>query len=363
MVSPTQIEPRPLLIAVTGTNGKSSVVAFAHQFLSAAGIESAVLGSLGYASGRGRTSAPAVGKGRTALPEFARHVARGGVKVLMLEAYSAALARGLFDLLRVDVAVFTNLGADHLDVHGSMEAYGAAKLRLFTTILTTGGTAVLDSREPGAADVKKALVRRRDVTLVDCADRLPGEVEHIAWPFRELFMHRNARLALAAAAAAGPAFEALSPTCVSLRRPPGRMQRLGLSASGAEVVLDFAHNPPALSAALAHLRRVTRGRIILVFGCGGNRDRHKRSVMGRIASDSADLVVLTDDNPRDEDPAEIRADIRRGCSRPVLEVAGRRRAIHRALGLGAPEDCVLIAGRGVEDLPLLASLDIRGLAS
>ena len=374
---------RALVAAVTGTNGKTSVVGFTRQLLAAGGVPAASLSSVGLTTPLRHEADPVLAPGAAELRELATDVQADGARVLVLEAHSRALARGALDALEVDVAAGTNLSPDHLDVHGDMAAYEAAKRRLFTERLRGDGVAVLDLAEPVGRRLSQVCADRGvgvvtldgqgavfggqgvslgrqggvgEVPLGAAAAEVPAAFAAVP------FLLRNVWLALAVSGTIlvrlghaqhlDEAVGALVPFLPGLALPPGRYQRVA-RGDGVEVVVDHAHGPGALTAVLAAARAEASGRVLLVLGCGGERDRTKRASMGRIAAEGADAVLVTDDNPRGEDPATIRAAVLDGARRApgaalVEEVADRRTAIARAIALAGQGDLVVVAGRGDE---------------
>ena len=358
----------PFVAGVTGTNGKTTVVEFARQLLCAAGLRTASFGSRGVVDGDGTVTAGSVGRGRDALPRLCERLGADGHEAVVLEAFSVALARRLHDDLDVAAAAFTNLGQDHLDYHRSPDRYLRAKCRLFETVLCPGGTAVLLPDAPGAAQVIQACRRARR-SIVTCgpgrdlsATRLEpiggrlvieiggfGRTAALTVATDHELLVDDVLLAAGLAVVAGVDLAGLSGA--HLEPPPARMERLGVHR-GAEVFLDTGHNPAALEAALGALRGPT-GRLIVVLGCGGNRDPGKRTPMGEVAARLADEVVVTDDNPRGEDPEAIRAAVLQGCPE-ATEIADRVTAIRHALDRAGPGDRVLVTGKGDEQRQLVS---------
>jgi UDP-N-acetylmuramoyl-L-alanyl-D-glutamate--2,6-diaminopimelate ligase len=360
--------PAPVtLVAVTGTNGKTSTVDFLRQLWAAAGHRAGSLGTLGviapgFTAGPGLTTPDPVVLSRTLAD-----LARAGVQHAALEASSHGLDQFRLDGLRLAAAAFTNLTRDHLDYHGTIAAYRAAKLRLFSELLPEGAPAVastaldaetmaalrqiavrrrLDLRTVGEDGAALRLLRATPVPEGQRLDLALGTVRReVLLPLPGRFQVDNALVAAALAMATGVAHALdLLPRLVGVR---GRLELAARLTNGAAVYVDYAHTPDALERLLAALRPHTRGRLHLVFGAGGDRDPGKRPMMGAAAARLADRVIVTDDNPRSEDPAAIRAAILAACPK-ALEVAGREAAIAAALeGLG-PGDVLAIAGKGHE---------------
>jgi UDP-N-acetylmuramoyl-L-alanyl-D-glutamate--2,6-diaminopimelate ligase len=361
------------IAAVTGTNGKSSTVHFLRHIWSALGHKAASVGTLGIFSpgltrGAGLTTPDPVH-----LHQDLAILARQGVTHLAIEASSHGLDQHRLDGLKLSAACFTNLTHEHLDYHASMDAYFMAKARLFDSLLPASGTAVINA-DSNRADALAAICQRRGIrcwtygikgrefrllkdqptpTGQHLAVEVLGELHGVELPLVGGFQASNAlgALALAVATGANPAraVEALG----SVSGAPGRLQLVARHRSGANVYVDYAHKPEALETVLATLRPFAHGRLIVVFGCGGDRDRAKRPVMGEIATRLADLTLVTDDNPRSEDPEAIRTEIVHGIPadrRNWIEVRdGRHAAIERAMGaLRSKDDLLLIAGKGHE---------------
>ncbi len=361
------------LVGVTGTDGKTTTVTLLGAALREAGIPAATLGTLGFA-GPGLEAATALTTPEA--PDLWRLLARArdaGLAAVAMEVSSVALARHRVHGASFRVAVLTTLGRDHLDFHPSLEDYHGAKRRLFET-LDASAVAVLPAGRPGVeafaaaasparvvrysggngpgnADVRARIVRlpegRREA-VVETA----GTVTRVPTRLCAPWDGANLAAAVAAAAALGADPAAAARGAAGVPGVPGRWEPVE-AGQPFPVIVDYAHTPDALSRALAALREETRGgRAIVVFGCGGDRDRGKRRPMGRIAGRLADLVIVTDDNPRGEDPEEIArevlAGVREGAAR-AFRVADREEAIARAVRMAEPGDAVLVAGKGHED--------------
>lgn len=356
-----------IVAAVTGTNGKTSTVEFARQLLARSGVDAASYGTLGLVTAEGRDPDPPITIGPKAMPSFVRRLDCRGTDALALEAYSSSLDTGLLDGVAADVAGFTNLDRDHLDHHGTLEAYFRAKRRLFETVLDADGTAVLNADVPEVKDLR-ATCRERGVEVrtygrAASADLRLRETEPLPDGTRATLVtdagrHRvdlpvvgdamveNVLCALGMAIAAGTSASAALEHLEALRQPPGRFERVA-GHGGASVYVDYAHTPSALDALLDSLAPRANGDLVLAFGCGGGCDRGKRREMGEIAAAGADRVFVTDDNPREEEPSAIRADVLAGCP-DAVEVAGRERAIRRAMDSLRAGDVLVVAGKGHE---------------
>jgi UDP-N-acetylmuramoyl-L-alanyl-D-glutamate--2,6-diaminopimelate ligase len=354
------------IVAVTGTAGKSSVVDFCRQIWAALGHDAASLGTLGV------TRADGVSYGSLTTPDpITLHrtldaLADDGVTHLAMEASSHGLDQRRSDGVRMAAAAFTNLGHDHLDYHPTMEAYFAAKMRLIDTLLPPGSPVVVamdGDWADRAVRHAEAHGRRvfgvgrmgRDLRIVEMrhvggSRQLTLEAEgrryETGFPLVGDFQVSNALVAAGLAIVTGAAARDVIATLPGLKGVPGRLETCG-SARGGLAVVDYAHKPEALRHALSALRPWTTGRLICVFGCGGDRDRAKRPLMGQIAAELADIVIITDDNPRSEDPSRIRAAILADAP-GAIEIGDRREAIRRAIGMMGPGDVVLVAGKGHE---------------
>ncbi len=361
-------QPTPkTIVAVTGTNGKTSCVEMTRQLWRMCAQRAASIGTLGVT-----TPDESVATGLTT-PDIVTFLAnmtglaREGVSHVAYEASSHGLSQYRNEGLIVAAGAFTNLSRDHLDYHKDMEDYFAAKMRLFSEVVADGGTAVIwadDAWSARAIAVAKARglklftvgeggenirLTARKATLLGQELTLDhgGKSISIQLPLIGAYQVANALVATGLVLATGgdpaKAFDAMT----RLQPVRGRLERAVITSAGAPVYVDYAHTPDALSAAIAALRPHLTGRLICVFGAGGDRDTGKRQGMGEAAAAAADLVIVTDDNPRGEEAAQIRAQVLKGAP-GAREVAGRREAIAAAIGDAAPGDIVLIAGKGHE---------------
>jgi UDP-N-acetylmuramoyl-L-alanyl-D-glutamate--2,6-diaminopimelate ligase len=361
------------VVAVTGTSGKSSVADFARQLFAALGHRSASVGTLGVLTSAGAAYGSLTTPDPIALHETLERLAGEEITHLAVEASSHGLDQRRLDGVRLKAGGFTNLGHDHLDYHETMDLYREAKLRLFETLLPDGAAAVVNADgayatlflEAAAARGLQVLSTGRagdTLKLVDAArdgfsQRLrvafhpPGGAVRqfdVTLPLVGDFQAENALLAagLVLATEGDAAAEAVFAAFPGLKGVPGRLERVG-EARGALCIVDYAHKPDALEHVLDALRPFTSGRLVCVFGCGGDRDRGKRAVMGRIAVDKADMVIVTDDNPRSENPAAIRAEILAGAA-GAREIGDRAEAIHAAVAELRAGDVLVVAGKGHE---------------
>ncbi len=361
--------PVPATVAaVTGTNGKTSTVEMTRQLWRMAGHRSASIGTLGVT-----TADESVSTGLTTpdIVTFLANVsglAREGISHLAYEASSHGLDQYRNEGLPVMAGAFTNLSRDHLDYHGTMEAYFAAKMRLFDDVVAPDGAAVIWADDAwseqaiahargrglrvltvGTRGEVLRLVSRTPTLLGQTLEiEYEGRARRLTLPLIGAYQAANALVAAGLVLATGGDAGTTLDTLGRLQPVRGRLERAAISAAGAPVYVDYAHTPDALLAATEALRPHVEGRLILVFGAGGDRDAGKRGPMGAAASASADVVYVTDDNPRGEDPATIRAAIVAGATGPVTEIADRREAIAAAIRAAGAGDIVLIAGKGHE---------------
>jgi UDP-N-acetylmuramoyl-L-alanyl-D-glutamate--2,6-diaminopimelate ligase len=362
------------VVAVTGTSGKSSVAVFTRQLWAGLGHRAASLGTLGL------QTSDAVGDGSLTTPDpvtlhqIAAGLAANGIEHLAIEASSHGLDQHRLDGLLLAAAAFTNLSRDHFDYHGSVGAYYGAKRRLFAELLPGGAVAVLNADIPEFPDLAGLAVDRglsildygtaaRALRLVrrtptadgmDLELELQGRGHRFAIGLVGAFQAYNLLAAVGLVLAGGAAVEAVLPLLASLRPPPGRMQVVARHASGAATFVDYAHKPEALAKALEALRPHTAGRLVVVFGCGGDRDAGKRPLMGEIAARLADEVVVTDDNPRSEPPAAIRTQVL-AAAPGALEIGDRGEAIRSAFAGLHAGDTLLVAGKGHETYQIVGS--------
>ncbi len=361
------------IVAVTGTSGKTSVADFARQIFAHLGRKAASLGTIGLVKPDGSVYGGLTTPDPVSLHRTLAELAGEGVTHLAFEASSHGLDQHRLDGVRLKAAAFTNLGRDHLDYHPSMDAYLAAKLRLFTELLPADGVAVVNADAEHAAQVIAAardggravlsvgrggdglklesLGREGFAQLLRVAH--DGKSYDIRLPLPGEYQASNALLAAGLAIAAGEPAARVLPTLAELVGVKGRLEIVG-RVRDALIVVDYAHKPDALEAALRAVRAFAPGRVVCVFGCGGDRDKGKRPIMGRIAARLANHVIVTDDNPRSEKPEAIRAEILAGCpgSREIGDRAEAIKAGARLLGHG---DLLLIAGKGHETGQIVGS--------
>ncbi|MEO0809128.1 MAG: UDP-N-acetylmuramoyl-L-alanyl-D-glutamate--2,6-diaminopimelate ligase [Pseudomonadota bacterium] len=354
-------------VAVTGTSGKSSVAEFTRQIFMSLGHRAASVGTIGIVKPDGSIYGSLTTPDPVMLHAILAELADEGVTHLAFEASSHGLDQRRLDGVKLAAAAFTNLGRDHLDYHPTIEDYLAAKLRLFDTLLPEGGGVVLNADVPEAARITEiARARQQQIWRIGCSEdatlRLDevqpdgfgqriviayeGKLESVRLHLIGTYQAMNALTAAGLALAVGAPFELVVPALEKLAGVRGRLEVVG-AVRGATVVIDYAHKPDALAAALDALRPFVTGQLICVFGCGGDRDPGKRAIMGQISAAKADVTVVTDDNPRSEDPAAIRAAIL-AAAPGAREISSRGEAIAAALAMAGPGDVVLIAGKGHE---------------
>ena len=354
------------IVAVTGTSGKTSVAAFARQIWMKLGFKAASIGTIGIISPTGNVYGSLTTPDTVSLHMTLDALAREGVTHVALEASSHGLDQRRLDGVRLAAGAFTNLSRDHLDYHSTFEDYFAAKMRLFAQLLPAGAGAVIDA-DGGWAGKVEALARARglavsttgeqgatlrlaratpagDATLLDIVH--DGASHEIKLPLVGAFQAANALVAAGLCIATGAAARDVFAALAALEGAPGRLERVA-EKNGAPILVDYAHKPDALEKALAALRPYARGKLIVVFGCGGDRDPGKRPIMGEIATRLADVVIVTDDNPRSEEPARIRAAII-AAAPAAIEIGDRGRAIAHGIAMTGPGDVLVIAGKGHE---------------
>ena len=360
-------------VAITGTNGKTSTAELARQLWQAAGHRAASIGTLGVTTGYDSVS-PRDGTGGLTTPDVVTFLAtmaglaREGISHTAFEASSHGLDQYRTEGLPVTAAAFTNLSRDHLDYHGTMEAYFAAKTRLMSDVVDAGGHAVIWADDGDWSARMIAAARQRGLTLLTVGEtgetlklikRTPtalgqdlvieagGQTHKIALPLIGAYQAANALVSAGLVIATGGDIKQTLGNLARVSGVRGRLERAVITRSGAAVYVDYAHTPDAIIAACAALRPHVTGRLIIVFGAGGDRDAGKRPLMGEAAAAHADVVVVTDDNPRSENPAAIRASIL-SATPGGQEIADRRRAIAAAITMALAGDIVLIAGKGHE---------------
>lgn len=363
------------IVAVTGTSGKTSVAAFTREIWSALGMPAASIGTVGVVSPKGEVYGSLTTPDPVELHRTLDTLAAEGVTHLALEASSHGLDQHRLDGVRIAAGAFTNLSRDHLDYHPSIEAYLDAKLRLFRDLIAPGGTAVINIDDCYAGQVVDAAKKRGlrimtvgedggDIRLVGGAIEgfaqavdiaHAGTTYKVKLPLVGGFQVQNAMLAAGLAIATGAAPILVFAALDHLTGAKGRLEMVG-TRNGAPIFIDYAHKPDALAKALQALRPYASGKLIVAFGAGGDRDTGKRPIMGRIAHDNADRVIVTDDNPRSENPAAIRAAILAQAP-GATEIGDRAQAIRAGIAALEKGDVLLIAGKGHETGQLIAGVN------
>ncbi|WP_374578167.1 UDP-N-acetylmuramoyl-L-alanyl-D-glutamate--2,6-diaminopimelate ligase [Phenylobacterium sp.] len=369
----------PVVVAVTGTNGKTSVAAFCRQIFNALGHKAASMGTLGVrATGLGldeQLTPPGLTTPDAAdVAELMAILAAKGVTHMAMEASSHGVDQRRLDGVELKAAGFLNLTQDHLDYHHTMEAYREAKLRLFEDLLPRGGVAVLnaDSEAYGAFAAAAVSTGKsvlsvgesgQGLKLLDCVPtpegqalkiEVKGKTYAVRLPLAGAFQASNVLVAAGLCIAAGEPAAGVMAALEGLQGAPGRLQRVGSGPRGGEAYVDYAHTPDGLETVLQSLRPHVSGKLIVVFGAGGDRDNTKRPLMGLAAAKFADIAIVTDDNPRSEDPAAIRAQVLAGAP-GAREVGDRRQAIAAGVALLGPGDVLVVAGKGHEQHQIIGS--------
>ncbi|MCI4646143.1 MAG: UDP-N-acetylmuramoyl-L-alanyl-D-glutamate--2,6-diaminopimelate ligase [Hyphomonadaceae bacterium] len=355
------------VVAITGTNGKSSSVDFLRQIWAGAGLKAASLGTLGAIGPAGVVDLGHTTPDPVAVHETLATLARQGVSHMAMEASSHGLEQRRLDGVKLAGVAFTNFTQDHLDYHPTMEAYLAAKLRLFTDLAPAGVPAVVNADSPHCEAFERAAVgaglavfsvgwRGRDLKIAELMPRATGQALTLKWqgaehklvlPLIGEFQALNALTAAGLALSLGMDFKAVLAGLSKLQPVKGRLEFVGQTSDGAAVFVDYAHTPDGLDVLLRAARPHTAGRLIVVFGCGGDRDALKRPLMGEIAAKQADIAIVTDDNPRTEDAARIRAAILKGAG-AAQEIGDRAEAIRAGTAMLKAGDTLVIAGKGHE---------------
>ncbi|MFL6845232.1 MAG: UDP-N-acetylmuramoyl-L-alanyl-D-glutamate--2,6-diaminopimelate ligase [Allosphingosinicella sp.] len=355
------------IVAVTGTNGKTSNVELTRQLWRMSGHHAASIGTLGVTTADDQVTTGLTTPDIVTFLSNMAGLAREGVTHAAFEASSHGLAQYRTEGLPVHAAAFTNFSRDHLDYHETMEAYFEAKMRLFDEVVEPDGAAVIWMDDPKSDEVR-ARAEARGLRILSVGTRgetlklverettplgqrfvveAEGQRHTVALPLIGAYQAANVLTAAGLVVATGGELGRTLANLSRLQPVRGRLERAVLTRAGAPVYVDYAHTPDAIEAAIEALRPHARGRLIIVFGAGGDRDVGKRAEMGRVAARLADLVLVTDDNPRSEDPAAIRSDILEGAP-GAREVPGRREAIAAAIAEAGADDLILLAGKGHE---------------
>ncbi|WP_375452671.1 UDP-N-acetylmuramoyl-L-alanyl-D-glutamate--2,6-diaminopimelate ligase [uncultured Devosia sp.] len=367
-------EPQPeITVAVTGTNGKTSVVSFTRQIWSYAGIAAASIGTLGVDTATRHIEGSLTTPDSRTLHQSMRALKAQGINHVAIEASSHGLDQRRLDGIHFEAVAFTNLSRDHLDYHADMDAYRNAKLRLFTDLLVDGGPAVVNVDDPehepfmfaALGNGSTLLTVGREGAYIEILSIQPEgygqrvEVRHVGeklsfhLPLTGEFQVSNALIAAALAMSSGVDKAQAFPALSELKGATGRLE-LVAERDGAAIFVDYSHTPDALKTALLALRPYAKGKLRVVFGCGGDRDKGKRPQMGAIASELADDVIVTDDNPRTEDAGRIRKDIM-AAAKSAREIGDRHSAITTAVKALQAGDVLLVAGKGHEDYQIVGT--------
>ncbi|CDM58391.1 MULTISPECIES: UDP-N-acetylmuramoyl-L-alanyl-D-glutamate--2,6-diaminopimelate ligase [Rhizobium] len=365
------------MVAVTGTAGKTSVASFTRQIWAHAGHAAAMIGTTGVVSPTRNEYGSLTTPDPVSLHKLLAELADEGVTHASMEASSHGLDQCRLDGVKLAAAAFTNLGRDHMDYHPTVESYMAAKTRLFDTLLPKGAPAVIfaddawseqaveaarraghDVRTVGRKGDYLALKRVEHFRHKQVAEiHADGEIFEVDIPLAGDFQVANALVAAGLAMSTGVPAKVAMAALEKLQGASGRLELVGHTRDGALAYVDYAHKPDALANVLESVRPFTTGRVIVVFGCGGDRDRGKRPIMGEIACRLADVVIVTDDNPRSEEPAAIRAEIMAaaGCA---TEIGDRAEAIRMAVEMLTSGDTLIVAGKGHEEGQTIGSVTL-----
>ncbi len=368
--------PQPeTIVAVTGTNGKTSVAVFVRQIWEQLGFRAASLGTIGVVGPGGTEYLQHTTPDPVKLHATLARLAEDHVQHLAVEASSHGLSQYRLDGLQLAAGGFTNLTRDHLDYHGSLDDYFEAKMRLFTEVLPHGAPAVINMDSSYGEELRIRCeasglrsftvgTRGSDIRLVATGNdgltqvlslATPCGKHEVSLPLAGTFQASNALVAAGLVIAVGGETEKVLHALSSLKGAPGRLDFVGNTANGAAVFVDYAHTPDALANALQALRPTTKGKLHVVFGCGGDRDKGKRPLMARAAAEAADVVYVTDDNPRSEDPAVIRRETLVGAP-GAIEIGDRAEAIAVAVKALRSGDILLVAGKGHEEGQIIGSV-------
>ncbi|MBI1210642.1 MAG: UDP-N-acetylmuramoyl-L-alanyl-D-glutamate--2,6-diaminopimelate ligase [Alphaproteobacteria bacterium] len=355
------------VVAVTGTNGKTSIASFVRQIWAQLGHRAASFGTVGVVTDTKTLPLTHTTPDPIEIHRILAELASEGIEHVAFEASSHGLAQYRVDGVKLKAAAFTNLTRDHLDYHPSFEAYEQAKLRLFSEVLPPGGVAVINADSP-SSEVFATVARAREQTLITVGEtgddlklieRAPrgdgqklavqwkGRVHNIDLPLAGAFQASNALIAAGLVIGLGGDAADVFGALQTIKGAPGRLEKVATAPSGAPIYVDYAHTPDAIETVLQALRPHTPGMLWIVFGCGGDRDPGKRPLMGAAAARFADKVIVTDDNPRTEDPALIRRAVMAKAN-GADEVGDRANAIETAIAALGERDVLVIAGKGHE---------------
>jgi UDP-N-acetylmuramoyl-L-alanyl-D-glutamate--2,6-diaminopimelate ligase len=364
-------------VAVTGTAGKTSVASFVRQIWEFAGDQAAMIGTTGVISPKGTEYGSLTTPDSVTLHKLLDQLAQDGVTHCSMEASSHGLDQYRLDGVELTAGAFTNLGRDHMDYHPTIEHYLDAKLELFRRVLPSGAPAVIfadDEYSQATISAAKAagnnvltVGRNGKYLTVKRVEQLrhsqraevmfDGQLFSLDLPLAGDFQLSNALVAAGLCISTGTSAESVFKALSQIKGAPGRLELIGKSKSGAPVYVDYAHKPDALEQVLSAVRPFTTGRIVLVFGCGGDRDKGKRPIMGEIAHRLSNISIVTDDNPRTENAAQIRSEILKAVP-DAIEIEGRGEAIEQAVRMLKEGDTLVIAGKGHEEGQLVGDVTL-----
>lgn len=365
------------MVAVTGTAGKTSVASFTRQIWAHSGFSAAMIGTTGVVSPGRAEYGSLTTPDPVSLHKLLAELADEGVTHAAMEASSHGLDQQRLDGINLAAAAFTNLGRDHMDYHPTVEHYMASKMRLFAALLPKGSPAVIFADDQWSADaIAAARKAGHDVRTVgrngdfialkrvehfrhkqSAEVHVGDDIYEIHVPLAGDFQVANALVAAGLAMSTGISAKAAFSALERLQGASGRLELVGQTKDGALAYVDYAHKPDALSNVLESVRPFTTGRVVVVFGCGGDRDKGKRPIMGEIASRLADVVIVTDDNPRSEVPEVIRAEIM-AAAKGATEIGDRAEAIRVAVGMLKTGDTLIVAGKGHEEGQTVGSVTL-----
>lgn len=365
------------MVAVTGTAGKTSVASFTRQIYAHAGHPAAMIGTTGVVSPTRNDYGSLTTPDPVSLHKLLTELADEGVTHAAMEASSHGLDQSRLDGVKLAAAAFTNLGRDHMDYHPTIEDYMAAKMRLFDTLLPKGSPAIIfadDAWSPQAIEAAtkaghdvRTVGRKGDYLTLKRVEHfrhkqvaevhVGDEIFEVDIPLAGDFQIANALVAAGLAMSTGVPAKVAMAALEKLQGASGRLELVGHTQDGALAYVDYAHKPDALENVLNSVRPFTTGRVVVVFGCGGDRDKGKRPIMGEIACRLADVVIVTDDNPRSEDPATIRAEIMAAAT-CATEIADRSLAISKAVAMLKSGDTLIVAGKGHEEGQTIGSVTL-----
>ncbi|MBQ3565345.1 MAG: UDP-N-acetylmuramoyl-L-alanyl-D-glutamate--2,6-diaminopimelate ligase [Alphaproteobacteria bacterium] len=365
------------IVAVTGTNGKSSTVDIVRQIWQAQNIKSASIGTLGVITKDEKITTGLTSPGSVALHRILSKLSADNVKNVAMEASSHGIIQKRIDDIKFDVCAFTNFSQDHLDYHKTLENYWDAKSRLFSELANSESVIIANADDEKFEQIFKIAQSRNikcigygknasDIKILDVERGKNKQIVHVSFLQKDVqidlplvgdFQVYNTLCAMAICYYTGVSLEYIIEAVKNLQPILGRLEFVG-SHNSANIFVDYAHTPDALKKAILSLRPFAKNRLIVMFGCGGNRDAGKRKIMGQVASEFADISVITDDNPRNESPELIRKMILEGCPNGI-EIADRAAAIKESIKLLQPGDILLVAGKGHEDYQILADKTIH----